>query len=162
MKIAIALDGPLGDLEGLKTEWFNRLGDEGYLKDNSFWVALKPYDDIAESMDLIKSYDWDLYVFAERPKGVFLPTRAWLRNNAGVELNKDRLIMQAIKRYDCRLLGIDIFVDSDMAAIENLKIETVSPVAAYHIDREGNDSLHSLIKEIHEEMSRDHFEQQAL
>lgn len=149
MKLGLSLDGLLCDTESLKTEWLHRLGDDRFLRDDAFWAALKPYEDIAAAVALMLSYRWDLYVFAERPFSVFWPTRAWLKNNAGLVLNKDRLIMPTIKRYDCRLLGIPHFIDSDRAVIENLKIETVAPVATYHVDRQQGGTLLQTVKEIH-------------
>jgi hypothetical protein len=146
MKIAVALDGLLCDTETLKQEWYRREGDWKFLSDMAFWGALKPYDDV-RNLELIARQN-SLYVFAERPKAVFMPTRAWVRNNCGVQLNKDRLIMQAIKRYDCRILGIDVFVDSDPVALENLKVETVRPIRGYLCDRAGGQSLKDVLKEI--------------
>jgi hypothetical protein len=99
-------------------------------------------------VDFTTAQGWDLYVFAERSKALFLPTRAWLRNHAGIQLNKDRLICPAIKRYDCRTLGINRFIDSDPAVIENLKIETVSPIATYYVDRASGSSLVNVAKGI--------------
>lgn len=151
MKIAVALDGLLCDTEALKAEWLRRLGDDNFLTDMSFWAALKPYNDVAPSLRFLYG-NHDLYVFAERPKSVFMPTRAWLRNNCNLVLNKDRLIMPAIKRYDCRLLGITHFIDSDPQAIENLKIETVVPITTYYVDRKRGGSLFQTVEEIHESL----------
>lgn len=147
MKLGLALDGLLCDTQSLKQEWIARTGDEKFLKEEPFWAALKPYSDVREAIGLLDE-KYELYVFAERPKSVFLPTRAWLRRNTGIVLNKDRLIMQAIKRYDSRLLGVSKFIDSDPAAIENLKIETVFPVATYHVDRSGGASLLNVARRI--------------
>lgn len=146
MRIGITLDGVLCDTEALKAEWFRLQGDYTFLKDAAFWVALKPYDDAKEAIKALGMHE--LYVFAERPKSLFLPTRAWLRNNCGLELNKDRLLVPALKRYDCRMLGIDAYIDSDPAVIENLKIETVTPIMPYLCDRGAGASLIETVEEI--------------
>jgi hypothetical protein len=150
MKLGVALDGLLCDTEPLRDEWLRRLGDEKFLTDHAFWAALKPYSDLHPFFSEIRALGFDIYVFAERSKGVFLPTRAWLRNNAGLNLNKDRLILPAIKRYDCRLLGIDAFIDSDPAVIDNLKIETVAPVRGYCVDRSQGASLLDVLGDMRE------------
>ncbi len=148
LKVGIALDGLLCDTETLKNEWFRVEGDLKFLSDTSFYGALKPYNDVCSAIKLLQHAD--LYVLAERPKAVFLTTRAWIRNNLGLILNKERLIMQALKRYDCRLHGIDVFIDSDPAALENLKIETVHPIQGYLVDRSKGTSLLDVVREINE------------
>lgn len=150
MKVGITLDNVLCDTEALKQEWFRLTGDMTFLNDAAFWVALKPYDDVRDAIKL--AGEFDLYVFAERPKSLFLPTRAWLRNNCGVQLNKDRLLVPALKRYDCRMNGIDAYIDTDPAAIENLKIETVHPIATYLCDR-TQESLVETVRKIREDSS---------
>lgn len=129
----------------MKEEWFRREGDYKFLSDTAFWAALRPYDDVTVLGKAVNHCE--LYVFAERPKAAFLPTRAWLRNNAGVELNKDRIIMQALKRYDCRVLGIDAFIDTNLGDLENLKIETIHPIRTYLLDRE-RETLSDLVKRV--------------
>lgn len=148
MKVAITLDGLLTDTEALRLEWLRLQGDEKFLRDAAFWAALKPYSDVKEA---IKALDGtELYVFAVRPKTLFLPTRAWLRNNCGIELQKDHLICPALKRYDARMLGIDAYIDSDPAAIENLKIETVHHISPYLCDRGAGASLVETVERVRE------------
>ena len=151
MKIGLSLDGLLCDTESLKTEWLRRLGDDSFIRDAGFWAALKPYTDAGPSVKLL-SVNHQVYVFAERPKSMFMPTRAWMKNNVGLVLNKDRLIMPAIPRYDCRLLGISHYIDSDPAVIENLKIETVAPITTYYVDRQQGGSLLQTVEEICESL----------
>lgn len=146
MKLGIALDGALCDKQTLFEEWHHRLGDDRFLQDAAFWAALQPYEDIKLLADIASEFD--LYVFAERPKSLFLPTRAWIRKNSGVVLNKDRLIMQALKRYDCRMLGITKFIDGSSEAIENLKTEQVAPIDGYLIDREAGETLADVMDRI--------------
>lgn len=146
MKLALTLDGLLTNTEALRQEWLRINGDEKFLNDAAFWAALKPYDDVKEALKLLDGTD--LYVFVVRPKTLFLPTRAWLRNNCGVELNKDRLIVPALKRYDARMLGIDAYIDSDPSVIENLKIETVYPVVPYLCDRGAGASLVETVEQV--------------
>lgn len=149
MKIGIALDGPLCDTEALKQEWLRVQGDSTFLSDTAFYGALRAYDDAGNALRAL-AVNHDLYVLTERPKAVFLTTRAWIRNNIGLTLDKDRLIMQALKRYDCRLNGIEVFIDSDQNALENLKVETVQPIRGYLVDRERNASLMDVVREIDE------------
>lgn len=146
-KVAIALDGLLCDTDALKEEWLCLMQDEKFLNDAPFWAALKPYDDVRDAIQLLSKFA-DIYVMCERPKGLFLPTRAWLRKNADLRLNKDRLIVPAIKRYDCRILGISHFVDSDPAVIENLKVETVFPITTYLCDRSQGESLVNVVEKV--------------
>lgn len=148
--IAFPIDGLLCDTAGLQTEWLRVMGDNKYLSDAAFWAALKPLEDASEFMDYIRKQGWEFTVFAERPKSLFLPTRAWMRNNFGVSLNKDRLVCPAIKRYDCRLMGVDVFIDSDERAIENLKVETVHPITAYYVDRTKEGALMEVARKINE------------
>jgi hypothetical protein len=150
MRIAFPIDGLLTDSQSLKAEWERQLGDEKFQIDAAFWAACKPCEDSHELINSAVQNGWDLYVFACRPKALFLPTRAWLRNHYGLELPKERIIMQALKRYDCRLLGIDIFIDSDLEAIENLKIETVCPIRAYHVDRASDGAMNQTIRRVNE------------
>lgn len=140
-KVAFPVDGLLCDTESLKQEWASRLGDLKFLTDAAFWAALKPYGDVRQFGEYITEKGWDIYVFAERKKDLLLPTRAWLRNHAGLDMDVKRLVVPCLKRYDCRLLGIDVFIDSDIDAIENLKIETVHPIRTYHVDRANGGSL---------------------
>ena len=147
MRIAFPIDGLLCDTASLKKEWLRQLGEEKQL-DASFWAALKPYEDSIELISNAVQNNWDFYVFAERPKSLFLPTRAWLRNNFGLNLSKDTLIMPALKRYDCRLLGVDVFIDSDLKTIENLAIETVHPIHGYYVDRTEEGALQKVIDRI--------------
>lgn len=149
MKIGLALDGLLADTQKARDQWVARLGFE-FEEDESFWGSLEPYRDIEQAMRLACSH-LDVYVFAERPKTYSLVTRVWIRNHTGINLDKDHLVVPAIKRYDCRLLEIDAFVDSDPAAIENLKIETVRPVRTYYVDRARGESLVPTIEEIIED-----------
>ncbi len=148
--IAFPIDGLLCDTEGLKTQWLRVMGDNKFLSDAAFWAALKPYDDVAEFHDFMEENNWDFYVFAERPKSLYLPTRAWLRNHMGWIATKNRLIMPALKRYDCRLMGVDVFIDSDERAIENLKVETVHPITAYYVDRTKSGALMEVARRINE------------
>lgn len=131
MKVAILLDGVMCDTDSLKDEWFSRLGDMKFLQDAAFWVALRPYEGVSDAIKCLSKHD--LYVFAERPKSAFLPTRAWLRNNCGLSLNKDRLIVPSLNRYDCRINGIDVFVCLAGPEVENMKTETVRPVTTYGV-----------------------------
>jgi hypothetical protein len=145
MKLGIALDGLLCNKEELEREWSKRLGDTRFLEDAAFWAALTPYSDVRDAIELLKP-GIDLYVMAERPKSLFLPTRAWVRKSTGLVLNKDRLIMQALKRYDCRVNGIKHFADSDPRVIENMKVEQVVPITTYHVDRAGGESLLGVVE----------------
>lgn len=148
--IAFPIDGLLCDTEQLQAEWLRVMGDTKYLSDAAFWAALKPYEDVAEFSEFIEDNRWDFYVFAERPKSLYLPTRAWLRNNFDYVASKDRLICPAIKRYDCRLMGVDVFIDTDERVIKNLKIETVSPITAYYVDRSTEGALMHVARRINE------------
>ena len=148
MRIGLALDGVLCDTKALEAEWSRVLGEEKFLIDAAFWGALKPYEDVGEFGAFVRAKRWDLYVFAERPKAVLLATRAWIRNNLDLILDKDHLILPALKRYDCRIRGITTFIESDPAAIENLKVETVCPIAIYHVDRSNGGSLMDIAREI--------------
>lgn len=148
MKIALALDGLLTDTEQLKKEWFAMLGDYRFLNDASFYAALKPYDDVRAFGDWLLQHKPNVYIFAERQKSMMLPTNGWLRRNMGWSMPKGQLVMQAIKRYDCRLMGIDVFIDSDPATIENLNIETIRPVRNYLVDRQRGETLYKIIEEL--------------
>lgn len=149
MKIAFPIDGLLCDTDGLSSEWARRLGDD-FKRDESFWAGVKPFEDSFELINNAVQNKWDFYVFACRPKAFVLPTRAWLRNTYGLNIEKDRLVMDAIKRYDCRLREIQIFIDSDLKAIENLAIETVVPIRTYHVDRSMPSALLTIIEELNE------------
>jgi hypothetical protein len=56
MNIGIALDGLLCDTDALRQEWLSRLGDEKFERDSAFWAALKPYEDVRESIALMVNY----------------------------------------------------------------------------------------------------------
>lgn len=148
MKLGVALDGLLTDTGTQYEKWATHLGDN-FLQDETFWGALEPHGDVGPALSkAVKHYD--VYVFAERPKAYSLPTRLWLKKHTGVLFDGAHLVMQAIKRYDCRLLGIDVFIDSNPAAIENLKVETVVPTRGYLVDRKRGDSLLRVIEELNE------------
>lgn len=145
MKIALSLDGVLCDTAALREEWLRVEGDLKFLSDTAFWGTLRPYEDVTEAIAALSGHE--LYVFAERPKAVFLTTRTWIKNHFGLKLGKDRLVMQALNRYDCRIREIGLFIGSNPDVLENLKIETVCPIKGYLVDREGK-TLIDVAKEI--------------
>jgi hypothetical protein len=147
LKLGLALDGLLTDTDALSKKWAIRLGKD--YQDDAFWASLEPYSDAGKALSVAVNHH-DTYVFAERPKTSSLVTRAWIKNHLGVLLDRDHLVMQAIKRYDCRLLGIDVFIDSNPVALENLKVETVHPITTYHVDRTRGDSLLRVIEGLNE------------
>ena len=149
MKIAFPIDGLLSNTDSLNDEWGRRLGSD-FKKDESFWAGVKPYEDSFELIQNAVQEGWDFYVFACRPKAFVLPTRAWLRNNYGLNIEKERLVMDAIKRYDCRLRGIQVFIDSDLKLVENLAIETVIPIQTYYVDRSKPGAMLETIRKINE------------
>jgi 5'(3')-deoxyribonucleotidase len=148
MKVGVALDGLLCDTAQLDAEWSARLGPD-FIRDETFWGALVPYADAGRGLRTL-TVNHQVYVFAERPKAYSLVTRAWIRNNFNVLLGPENLVMQALKRYDCRLLGIDAFIDSNVRDLENLSVETVRPVRPYHVDRTRGQSLLTVIESLDE------------
>jgi hypothetical protein len=134
VRIGFALDGLLCDTQSLAVEWERRVGDKSYLKDESFWAALPAYDDVDSVGAYLAKSDIEVYVLVERPKAFLLQTRTWLRKNF-MDVPKERLIMPAIKRYDCRLHDINVFFDSDGEEIRRFDLEKVVRVQAIHVDR---------------------------
>lgn len=133
MKLALALDDLLCDTASLDLEWATKL-ESNYKKDESFWAALQPYKDVSTLQKLDETIE--VYVLANRPKSFFLVTKAWLRNKCGLSLDKEHIVMQAIKRYDCRILGIDALIDSDRHTLEMLSFEQVHPIEPYYVQRD--------------------------
>jgi hypothetical protein len=146
LKLGMALDGLLCDTEIARKRWEVHLGYD-FQEDESFWAMIPAYSDAKNSLQLAYK-KFEVFVLSERHKNCALVTRAWIKNNCGILLDKDHLVMQTLKRYDCRLLGIDAFIDSNADALENLKIETVRPVRTYHVDRARANGLLSVVEEI--------------
>jgi hypothetical protein len=134
MRLAITVDGLLSNTEGLKREWEDKLGTN-FKIDESFYGALRPYEDVPPLSKWIRERDF--IVLCERHKQFSLTTRAWLRNHCGLMVPKDRLIMSTIKRYDCRINGVDVLIDADSSTIKNLKLERVAPISGYFVNRKG-------------------------
>lgn len=148
MRVAIVLDGLLCDTQALQIEWKRRIGDDSFLRDEAFWAALHPYDDVAEFGRQIVGRGWELYLFAERPKSFMLVTRSWVRRNAGIVFRKENVIMQALKRFDARVHKIDVVITADPGDLDNFKTETVHRVAVYCVDRSQGESLLDTLNEI--------------
>ena len=149
MKLAIALDDVLCETTPILQEWERREGNRKFLTDTGFWGGLHPYDDVQEFGKYVKLERIDLYVFAARPKSVMLTTRTWIKNTTGIVLDRDHLVIQALKRYDCRLRQIQHFIDTNPDHLENLEMETVFPIKGYFLDR-GQESLTELTRRVYE------------
>jgi hypothetical protein len=147
LRVAITVDNLLCDTDSLKEDWIHFNGGETkFLTAEPFWGALKPYEDVGLLTRWAQTRNHDLYVLAERPKALFMVTRAWLRNKCGLVVDKDHLIMQTIPRYDCRVNEIDLLISASPSMIENLKIETVRPVSGYLVDRASGDGFSRLLE----------------
>lgn len=142
MRLAFPIDGLLCDTDSLRQDWERRLNGDTFLSDEAFWGALTPYDDVPEFVRWLRGKDF--IVMCERPKTVLSVTRGWLRSKCGLTLTKEQLIIPALKRYDCRVNGVEVFIDSSKEALENLKTETVCPVVPYLVDRTGTQGYGSL------------------
>lgn len=150
MRVAIILDGLLCDTHALQTEWKRRIGDDSFLKDEAFWAAQQPYDDVTDFGDAIRGKGWELYLFVERSRSFMLVTRSWVRRKAGLTFPKENVIMQALKRYDARLHEIDVVITGDPADLDSFKTEAVRPVAVYCCDRSQGENLLDTLQQIAE------------
>lgn len=151
MRVAVILDGLLCDTAALQTEWKRRIGDDSFLKDEAFWAALQPYDDVTDFGDAIKGRGWELYLFAERPRSLMLVTRSWVRRRAGLTFAKENVIMQALKRFDARVHKIDAVITGDPSDLDNFKVEAVHPIAVYCCDRSRGENLLDTLQQIAEQ-----------
>lgn len=138
-RIGLALDGLLTDTEEAKQEWGRKDPTFVFLGDNPFWASLKPYEDVPNFIERLSGHE--VWILTERPVKFRGVTRGWLRRKCGLEVPVNRIICNTIKRYDCRLNGIQVLIDSNPDVIENLKRETVNPVIGYCVNRQEGESL---------------------
>lgn len=138
MKIGIGLDGLLTDTEQAFVLWKMRQSvqadsfyDPKFIRNESFWMSLKSYPDVIEASKFLSESQIEVYILTERPKSLLPITHAWLRF-AG--LKNFTVVPQTIKRYDCRLLGLDAMLDSDLEMLRTFVYDETSPV---YIDRSG-------------------------
>lgn len=130
MKVGIVIDGVLCDFQRHYDDWVARLGPDRLLSDEGFWASLEPYEDVGVLQELDPSVD--VYALAERPKALFLVTKAWLKNHCGLNLKPNRIIMQSVPRYDARLNGVKIVVSSNKSEVDNMEWEQVNPIKGIH------------------------------
>lgn len=122
MKIAISLDGTIADLNHrcrLYEKLLHATIDDPFktpklIGDESFWAGMKLYGDFSKCISDERFFDHDIYVLAQRPAKLYNISLAWL-DRKGLSISGDNLIMQAIPRYDCRLLDIDLYVSANLA-----------------------------------------------
>lgn len=141
-RVGLGLDNLLCKTDEAKQEWGRKDPTFVFLGDNPFWASLTPYEDVPEFMERVSRHE--VWILTERPVKFRGVTRGWLRRKCGIEVPVERIICNTIKRYDCRLNGIEVLIDSDPDVIENLKVETVHPVVGYCVNRNEGESLRSL------------------
>lgn len=140
--IGLGLDGLLCNTELAKQEWGRKDPSFVFLGDNPFWASLTPYEDVHDFIERVAEHE--VWILTERPLKFRGVTRGWLKRKCGIEVPVDHIICNTIKRYDCRLNGIEVLIDSDAEAIQNLERETVRPVVGYHVNRQAGESLRDL------------------
>lgn len=141
-RLGLALDGLLCSTELAKQEWGRKDPSFVFLGDNPFWASLKPYEDVQDFIERVREHE--VWILTERPSKFKGVTKGWLKRKCGLEVPASRIICNTIKRYDCRLNGIQVLIDSDPEVIENLKRETVRPVVGYCVNRQAGESLRDL------------------
>lgn len=147
-RFGLELDNLFCNTDKAREEWGRNDPALSFLKDNPFWGSLEPYEDIPELVAWLQGRDF--VIMAERQKDRLPVTRGWLKSKCGLVVSKEQLIVPALMRYDCRLNGVTAFLSASPSTIENLKTETVVPVAGYLVNREEGQPLREVLERVEE------------
>lgn len=121
MRIALSIDNVLTKYDQKLEEWRGAgNSDPSIFNDDAFWANLSPHEDIKALIDYIAKWTYDEYIphefifMCERPESKRLVTLTWLKRH-GLKIDKDKLIMNAIYRFDCQQLGVNYFIHQESA-----------------------------------------------
>ena len=119
MKIAIAIEGLLCEAP------FAKYTEEYYMK-------VKPFSDVrSAALTLTECSERPLF-FTESPSNMLTVVRAWLKCAGFPEANYEDIVTNVIKRFDCRMHEVDVFIDADRSALKTFIYDSTRPV---YVDR---------------------------
>jgi hypothetical protein len=149
MKLAFTLDYLLANTQQ-RADTYKVEGDplrsEAMRKDEWFWATIYAHEDVAEFAQMLRDSGTEYYVLVERPASLIMITASWLRRH-DFQLPNDHIIMDTIKRYDCRMNDVDYLIDYTDHMLDWYQYERVVPVI---LDRGRGDSLPVVLGEIFE------------
>lgn len=134
MRVGVSLDGVLADSQSRLAMYAKRLEintdslwHPRLISDEPFWAGMTAWPDVPFFIEAIQQGQHELFVLSERPASLLSVTRAWLRRKH-LELSHDHLVVNSIKRFDCRMLDLDIFIDASSQVIDKFSYDRVQAI----------------------------------